>query len=175
MNLSKQPKERFDARKRHGLLCDPKEHRATQEAKEQCDINRVLDRARHGASLSHVMQHGGRYGDFSDLHGDSYNDMLNRLADASSIFNDLPAELRSEFDNDPGKFFEFVGDKTEEELIEALPALSAPGRQFPDVVGNTVAAAAKELVEAVKAVSDPADPDSGDKPSGDDPGAGDAE
>jgi hypothetical protein len=123
---------------RFGIVCKDKSL-TDQTHKDTCDINRVLDRARRGIGLSHLEQHGSTYGDFSDWDEFTYEDYKNRLARANSVFYDLDAELRSEFDNNPGKFFAFVNDpQNASRLEEIFPALSAPGRQFADVIGGTV-------------------------------------
>ncbi len=118
------------ARKKWGTTT-PGKHMAKQAFKDECDINRVLDRAKHGASMKHLLNHQGTYGDFSDFDENTYNSMLNQIADAKTVFNDLPAELRSEFGNNPGRFFEFVNDPANvDQLDEIFPSLQAPGRQL---------------------------------------------
>ncbi len=113
---------------------NPGKPRTKQAFKDECDINRVLDRAVHGASLAHLKNHEGTYGDFSDFDENSYEHMLGRISDANTIFYDLPAELRSEFDNNPGKFFGFVNDPANvDKLEEIFPTLAAPGRDMPTV------------------------------------------
>ena len=129
-----------------------------QSFKDQCDINRVLDRARTGAGLSHLANYGGMYGDFSSWDERTYEDMQAQLANAVTIFNDLPAELRSvEFQNNPGKFFAFVNDPANADRLEELfPVLSQPGRQFPDVLG-TIANTVTEAVAAASTNNAPAE------------------
>ncbi len=119
---------------------DDAKSRTKQAFKDECDINRVMDRAGRGASLAHLAAHKGQYGDFSDFTERTYEQMLNRIADAKTIFFDLPAELRqNEFQNNPGKFFEFVNKPENHDRLEELfPALSAPGRQLPDVVQGVI-------------------------------------
>ena len=121
-----------------GLVCqDP--HLTKQSFKDQCDINRVLDRAKRGASLSHLENYQGEYGDFSDWDENTYQDMLLDISRANSVFYDLPAELRAEYGNNPGKFFSFVNDPANKDRLEEIfPVLAAPGRQLPDVVGGSV-------------------------------------
>lgn len=136
--------------------------------KDECDINSVMKRAAHGVSLSHLANHGGRYGDFSDWDENTYQNLLDLAADAKTIFNDLPAEIRmNEFDNNPGKFFKFVNDpENNERLAELLPELAEPGRQLPDVVGGQIgSAAAKAIQTALASASSndaPSDPDASD-------------
>lgn len=122
-----------------GLVCkDP--HRTNQSFKNECDLNRILDRAKRGASLSHLENYQGQYGDFSDWTADTYNQMLERKAAADSIFYDLPAEIRAEFNNNPGAFLSFVNDPANEpRLQEIFPELAVPGTSLPDVLGGTAA------------------------------------
>ncbi len=111
---------------------NPGKPRTKQAFKDECDINRVLDRAVHGASLAHLKAHEGTYGDFADFDEQSYELMLGRISDANTVFYDLPSELRNEFDNNPGKFFGFVNDPANvDKLDEIFPTLAAPGRDMP--------------------------------------------
>ncbi len=129
--------------------------RTKQAFKDECDINRVLDRAIHGASLAHLKAHEGTYGDFSDFDEQSYELMLGRVSDAKTVFYDLPAELRNEFDNNPGKFFGFVNDPANaDKLEEIFPTLAAPGRQMPNV--DTGVATPTEPPEPAPAEPEPA-------------------
>lgn len=111
--------------------------RTKQSFVAQCDINHIMERAKKGASLSHLANFGGQYGDFSNWDEHTYENMLNDLSRANTIFADLPAELRNEFDNNVGKFMGFVNDpENKDRLEEIFPVLAEPGRQFPDVIGN---------------------------------------
>ena len=135
-------------RRKYGLDCSGEPSLTKQTFKDQCDINRVLDRAKTGAGLSHLANYGGLYGDFSNWDERTYEDMQAQMAQGISIFNDLPAELRQEFDNNPGKFFGFVNDPANKDRLEEIfPVLSQPGLQFPDVLG-TIANTVQQAVAA---------------------------
>ncbi len=122
--------------------------RAKQSFRNETDINQILHRVTSGASLAHLKEHEGQYGDFSDFDEQTYEQMQNRIAGAKTIFFDLPAELRSEFDNNPGKFFGFVNDPANvDKLEEIFPALAAPGRDMPPV--NTGVPTPPEPIEPV--------------------------
>lgn len=138
---------RTPRRLKHGTDCSKEEHLTKQSFKKQCDINTVLARAQTGAGLSHLANYGSIYGDFSHWNERTYEDMQKDLALGQTIFNDLPAELRAEFDHNPGKFFEVVNTKTPEELEELFPILAQPGLQFPDVLG-TIANTVQKAVAA---------------------------
>lgn len=108
--------------------------RTKQAFKDECDINKLVSRMWKDGTLSHLDKHEAEYGDFSDF---DFHVAMNRLARGKSIFAELPAEVRREFDQDPAKFFAFVNDpENKDELAKRLPALAAPGRQRVELFGE---------------------------------------
>ncbi len=92
--------------------------RTKQSFKDETDINKLLAKAARGESLSHLQRHGASYGDFTDM-----PDLLQaqaRLAKGQAIFMELPGEIRREFNQSAGAFFEYVNDPAN---IDKLPAL----------------------------------------------------
>ena len=109
--------------------------RTKQSFTDVCDINKIIARAARAGTLSHLEKHGGQYGDFSDF---DFFEAQNMLARAKSTFEELPAEIRREFDHDPAQFFEFVNSPDKQkELPDLLAKLCRPGNQLPDVTGKT--------------------------------------
>lgn len=49
-----------------------------------------------------------------------YRESLDRIREAQEAFNDLPAEVRKEFDNDPAKYLEAFGDEKKKDLLKRL-------------------------------------------------------
>lgn len=111
----------------------PGSYPAKQSFKDQCDINRILDKAKRTGTLSHIAAYQQHYSDFA---GFDYEEALIKTAEAKSMFYDLPAEVRKEFANNPGAFLSFVQNNTPEAIREKLPQLAEPGRQLPDVIGG---------------------------------------
>lgn len=109
-----------------------------QSFKDSTDINKILDKARKGHAISHVNRFGAEYGDFTDM-----PDLLTaheRLKRAQEIFDELPAEVKREFGQDPQSFFAFANDpKNSAKLAEVLPQITEtgnykfPGKGFADV------------------------------------------
>ncbi len=146
------PKRPYTGKRAETGFLSKGESRTKQSFKDESDINRVLDRSIRGASLAHLKEHEGTYGDFSEFDENTFEAMQNRIGDAKSLFFDLPAELRSEFDNNPGKFFGFVNNPANiDRLEEIFPALAAPGRQMPDEPGA-------QPPDPAEPPADPADP-----------------
>lgn len=107
--------------------------RTKQSFKDATDINKLLEKAAKGGTLSHLAKHGATYGDFSDI-----DDLLTahaRLERGVEIFNELPAEIRKEFNQSPQEFYNYVNNPANtERLPELLPGLAKQGKQRPEVL-----------------------------------------
>jgi len=109
--------------------------RTKQAFKDDADINKLLQRAQKTGTMSHLQKYETVYADFS---GVDWEETQNTLARGRQVFSELPSEVRNEFQNSPGKFFEFVNDPANnDKLAEKLPHLAKPGRQNIDVSGKT--------------------------------------
>lgn len=128
--------------------------RTKQAFKDETDIQKILQRAQQIGTLSHLEKHGASYGDFEAF---DFTEAMQQLARAKSIFEELPSELRREFNHDPRQFFTFVNNPDNaDRLPDLLPALARPGRQFP--AGPQFGTAPEPQVP------DPASPPLGDPP-----------
>lgn len=108
--------------------------RTKQAFKDSCDINKMLKKAQTTGSISHLLKYPAPiYGSF-----DGEFDLLTAQAQiqkANKIFDDLPSEVRSEFNNDALAFVKFAGDPANnDKLRELLPAIAEPGSYFPNPV-----------------------------------------
>lgn len=109
--------------------------RTKQSFKDQTDITMILKKAQKTGSIDHLTKWGGTYADFSDF---DFDESSRRLARGSEVFADLPSEIRSEFNQSPREFFDFVNDdNNKDRLAELFPKLAEPGQYFPDVSNAT--------------------------------------
>lgn len=90
-----------------GLRCVD-ESLTHQEFKEESDINTIIDRFGIGENPVQPMEWVTNV-DIADA-PDNYMAVMNQLNEARDQFMALPAKVRSQFDNDPGKFVDFVSD-----------------------------------------------------------------
>ena len=124
--------------------------RTKQSFKDSTDINKILRKAQRTGTISHLAKHGAVYGDFSDV--PDLLTAMNRVNRGREIFEELPSELRREFNGDMFQFFEYVNNpQNVDKLADLLPGLAEPGRQFPQVnrsasSGQAATAAASEPV-----------------------------
>lgn len=102
-----------------------------QSFRDSCDINKIIKKAQVAGSLSHLLKYDKAvYGEFTGV------DLLTayqQVERAQEIFNDLPSEVRAEFDQDAFKFAAFASDpRNIDRLDELLPAIAQPGDyRFP--------------------------------------------
>ncbi len=108
-----------------------KDGRTKQSFKDSTDINKILKKAQKTGAISHLAKYEGVYGDFASF---DFTEAQLQIAKATTIFEELPSELRNEFQNDPGKFFEFANaPENIGKLSSLLPQIAEPGSYFPNV------------------------------------------
>ena len=78
-----------------------------QDAADECDINYIVRRYGITGQLPTAL-HPPTYGDFVGI--SDYQTALNAINAADDAFMEMPANVRSRFDNDAGKFVEFCSD-----------------------------------------------------------------
>lgn len=87
-----------------------------QSQKDDCDINLIMARYVKTGVLDHQRAHGGEYGYAS---ADTFNESMQIVAKGKTMFEELPSQIRTKFENDPAKFLDFVQDnKNIDEMAE---------------------------------------------------------
>lgn len=78
-----------------------------QEFKDEADINILMQRYQNNGEIPAINQ---RAPQFLDATCFDYQKNMEQIAEANSIFAELPSSMRNRFENDPGKFLAFCGD-----------------------------------------------------------------
>lgn len=78
-----------------------------QSFKDECDINKIMEKFQKTGVLNHYASHAPTYGDASPV---EYLDALLVISTANEMFADLPASVRKRFNNNPEEFLEFAQD-----------------------------------------------------------------
>ena len=134
-----------------------KHGRAKQSYKDSCDINKLLERGAREGGLSHLEKHGARYGDFAAIDWDT---LPMQLAEGRTIFEELPAEIKREFNQSPAEFFAYVtADENKDDLQRLLPAIAERGKFFPKVNKIETRTLDEDQQETVPQNPAPAKPD----------------
>ena len=79
--------------------------RTKQAFKNECDVNNILKNYNKTGILPE-----GNPGDYRDLDGTDYQEYMQTVASANSMFEELPSALRKRFKNDPAQLLSFVHD-----------------------------------------------------------------
>lgn len=117
-----------------------------QQFKDECDINKIMDRYLRTGVLSDPlnMRGPGTYGDYTE-YGD-YMENMNKVIEAREMFEALPSKIRERFGNNPGKLIEFVLDvNNKDEAIklgllkveEKIETVTSEEVTSPNEVSNT--------------------------------------
>ena len=117
--------------------------RCKQSFREECDVNRIVARARKTGYLIDPSIVANRQAVFMDCSNIDYMDMLNRVNVAQRAFDALPSDVRSKFDNDVAKLLDFVADPANEDAaiaLDLLPKKVVPVEEPAKPVGQGEAA-----------------------------------
>ncbi len=105
-----------------GLAC-PEPTLAQQQFRDEADINTILERFGRTGELV-VPVNVPQFGDYSEVV--DYHSAMNMVIEAQDSFDRLPAKIRAEFDNDPGKFVDFVMDDNNRDKAVEMGLIAAP-------------------------------------------------
>ena len=95
-----------------------------QHFKEECDVINIIKRHDRNGIIEHVQRGQARYGDFSNVA--DYREALHLVRDAQDEFMTIPSDIRKKFDNDPGKFYEFVSNPDNKEELKTMGFIETP-------------------------------------------------
>lgn len=79
---------------------------AVQEQKESTDINNILRRFQETGLIEHVNEHQD-YGDFTNV---DFQTQQNTVAKIQSTFNELPGNVRQQFNHNPQKWIDHISN-----------------------------------------------------------------
>ena len=100
-----------------------------QQHAESCDIHNILKKYENLGMDPHVYPDPSRFVDVSD--SVDYHTAANMVADAKSMFEELPSKLREQFDNDPITMMDFMAKNPSQEDLIALGMIQAPIDPLP--------------------------------------------
>jgi hypothetical protein len=95
------------------------ESQVQQSDQHLTDINRLLEPAMRKGALRHSIKFAGKY---DDIPYRDYQDAQYKIAEAKTMYEELPSNIRQEFDN-PGKFLEFVQNPANADRMKQMGIL----------------------------------------------------
>lgn len=102
-----------------GLSC-PEDSLAIQSAAEEADINTIVRRFGLTGQLPSDVR-APQYGDFTEV--TDYQTAMNAVLEAEASFMAMPADVRSRFENDPGRFVDFCSNPDNRDEMKKLGLL----------------------------------------------------
>jgi phage internal scaffolding protein len=124
-----------------------------QHFKEECDVINIIKRHDRNGIIEHVQRGQARYGDFSEVA--DYREALDLVRDAQDEFMTIPSDIRKKFDNDPGKFYEFVSNPENKEELKTMGFIETPDVGKPSSVPTKALSEAGEPSTAQEAQKEP--------------------
>jgi phage internal scaffolding protein len=111
---------------RHRVPMDFEGVSLTQQCfKDECDVNRIVEKYQKTGLIDHVNTHQGQYADLGD--GITFEAAMDHILKAEEAFTSLPSFIRKRFSNDPREFLEFVNDPDNgDELVRMGLAKAKP-------------------------------------------------
>lgn len=101
---------------RVAVMFDECECMTEQHHKMECDINNIVDKFDRRGVIEHRNEHRGTYGFATS---NDFQEAMYVVAEAQSMFNELPSHIRNKFENDPAKFLDFVQEpKNAGQMVE---------------------------------------------------------
>lgn len=100
------------------------ESRTKQSAEPESNINNIMARYKKTGELTHVAESLGEYRDVSGL--PDLEQAMNIVADAQSMFMELPPHIRKRVGHDVGNFLPFLDDPANKDECIALGLISGP-------------------------------------------------
>lgn len=99
-----------------------------QNHARECDINVIMAKYAKTGVIDHVNDFQAQYGDASSV---DFTEAMQLVANAQSMFQELPARARAHFDHDPAQFLHYMesleeGDDAAGALLSEL-GLAEPG------------------------------------------------
>lgn len=123
-----------------------------QHFKEECDVINIIKRHDRNGIIEHVQRGQARYGDFSNVA--DYREALDLVRDAQNEFMTIPSDIRKKFDNDPGKFYEFVSNPDNKEELKTMGFITSEV-EVPSSVSTKALSEAGEPSTAQEAQKEP--------------------
>jgi phage internal scaffolding protein len=88
-----------------------------QHFAEDTMVNNIIKKYDKDGIILHVNRGTALYGDFSKV--TDFTEALEIINQAKDSFSNIPSEIRKQFDNDAGKFYQFVSNpKNKDEIIK---------------------------------------------------------
>jgi phage internal scaffolding protein len=116
-------KKPYDSRERQGFETVG-ESLTQQHFGTEADVRNIIKKHDRTGIINHVARGVARYGDYSEVN--EYREALDIVNASTKSFMELPSDIRKQFHNDPGEFFEFATNPENLDKMVAFGLAEAP-------------------------------------------------
>lgn len=106
-----------------------------QGHKRECDVNEIIKKYDKQGLISHISEIEAKFGDVT---GADFKLMNDKVANAMSMFEKLPAAIRKRFRNSPGLLLEFMENENNREEAIKLGLINKHWTPESDGLGEHV-------------------------------------
>lgn len=114
--------------------CTGDEVLVEQHHKQETDINLIVRKYQRTGMLEHTRN---SMGEFLHLNSVDFHDAMNVIAEANSAFEELSADIRRKFKNDPSNYLDFVSDPKNIDEMKELGMLHPDYQPATKVASDT--------------------------------------
>jgi phage internal scaffolding protein len=107
-----------------GVISDFEPSLTVQSERDECDINVLVQRFGVVPEVFPSAASLPTYGDFSGIF--DFQSAMNAVLDSQHAFNELPARVRSRFNNDPQQYLEFFDNPDNRDEAVSLGFILPP-------------------------------------------------
>jgi len=107
-----------------------------QSMSKECDINLIMDKYKRTGTVNFLNSQEAIYTD--DMVDVDFHEAMTIIAEANTMFAQMPAHLRKEFKNDPGTFLEAVHDPEQAQRLFDLGLSSKNPTQAAEAIETPV-------------------------------------
>lgn len=135
----------YGAKVKHGLDCSDRPSMTKQMHRDECNINTIIKKYKTTGVITNVNNLEAKYGDVTGL---DFQTAMDLVAEAQTMFQELPSAVRNKFKNDPGLFLDFMDNPAnQEEMVSMGLATRREVEQAPDDPPKSVRDDEPETVE----------------------------
>lgn len=106
-----------------------------QAHKDMCNVNNIIRKYDKTGLISHVSRIEAKFGDMTGI---DFKTMADTVAQTTSLFQNLPSNIRNRFENDPGKLLAFMEDPANRDEAISLGLIKESWPENLDGIGEHV-------------------------------------
>lgn len=107
----------------HVSIIFPDQGRTKQSEFEESQINVILAKYIKTGVIQHVNNHQPAYGDITQM---DFQQSMETILKGQEMFEELPAQVRKNFNHDPAEFLEYVNDPENLDKLYDMGVTNSP-------------------------------------------------